>query len=31
MNEPQLLADRFEEAFEIVEGGECGKVIIDWE
>jgi threonine 3-dehydrogenase len=26
----RLPADRFEEAFEIVESGECGKVILDW-
>jgi threonine 3-dehydrogenase len=26
----ELPAERFEEAFKIVEGGECGKVIIDW-
>jgi threonine 3-dehydrogenase len=26
----ELPADRFEEAFAIVEGGECGKVILDW-
>jgi threonine 3-dehydrogenase len=26
----ELPADRFEEAFEIVAGGECGKVILDW-
>jgi threonine 3-dehydrogenase len=26
----QLPADRFEEAFEIVGSGECGKVILDW-
>ena len=26
----RLPADRFEEAFAIVEGGECGKVILDW-
>jgi threonine 3-dehydrogenase len=26
----RLSADRFEEAFEIVAGGECGKVILDW-
>ncbi|MGD9701141.1 MAG: L-threonine 3-dehydrogenase [Acidimicrobiia bacterium] len=26
----QLPADRFEEAFDIVESGECGKVILDW-
>ena len=26
----RLPADRFEEAFEIVDGGECGKVILDW-
>jgi threonine 3-dehydrogenase len=25
-----LPADRFEQAFEIVAGGECGKVILDW-
>ena len=26
----QLPADRFEDAFEIVGSGECGKVILDW-
>ena len=26
----RLPADRYEEAFEIVGGGECGKVILDW-
>ncbi len=26
----ELPADRFAEAFAIVEGGECGKVILDW-
>ncbi|HSB88015.1 MAG TPA: zinc-binding dehydrogenase, partial [Ilumatobacteraceae bacterium] len=26
----ELPADRFDEAFEIVAGGECGKVILDW-
>jgi threonine 3-dehydrogenase len=26
----ELPADRFEEAFDIVGGGECGKVILDW-
>lgn len=26
----RLPADRFEQAFEIVAGGECGKVILDW-
>ena len=26
----ELPADRFEKAFAIVEGGECGKVILDW-
>jgi threonine 3-dehydrogenase len=26
----ELPADRFEEAFAIVQGGECGKVILDW-
>ena len=26
----RLSADRFEEAFEIVAGGECGKVVLDW-
>jgi hypothetical protein len=26
----QLPADRFEDAFEIVVSGECGKVILDW-
>ena len=26
----RLPADRFEEAFEIVASGECGKVILDW-
>ena len=26
----QLPADRFEDAFEIVASGECGKVILDW-
>jgi threonine 3-dehydrogenase len=26
----RLPADRFEEAFEIVAGGECGKVVLDW-
>jgi threonine 3-dehydrogenase len=26
----QLPADRFEEAFDIVDSGECGKVILDW-
>jgi threonine 3-dehydrogenase len=26
----QLPADRFEEAFDIVGSGECGKVILDW-
>jgi threonine 3-dehydrogenase len=26
----QLPADRFEEAFDIVRSGECGKVILDW-
>jgi threonine 3-dehydrogenase len=26
----RLSADRYEEAFEIVELGECGKVILDW-
>lgn len=26
----ELPADRFEEAFDIVESGECGKVILDW-
>ena len=26
----ELPADRFEEAFAIVAGGECGKVILDW-
>jgi threonine 3-dehydrogenase len=26
----ELPADRFEEAFAIVEAGECGKVILDW-
>jgi threonine 3-dehydrogenase len=26
----QLPADRFEEAFDIVSSGECGKVILDW-
>jgi threonine 3-dehydrogenase len=26
----RLPADRFEDAFEIVAGGECGKVILDW-
>jgi threonine 3-dehydrogenase len=26
----RLPADRFEEVFEIVAGGECGKVILDW-
>jgi threonine 3-dehydrogenase len=26
----RLPADRFEEAFEIVDGGTCGKVILDW-
>jgi threonine 3-dehydrogenase len=26
----ELPAARFEEAFAIVEGGECGKVILDW-
>jgi threonine 3-dehydrogenase len=26
----ELPSDRFEEAFAIVEGGECGKVILDW-
>jgi threonine 3-dehydrogenase len=27
----RLPADRYEEAFEVVGGGECGKVILDWE
>jgi threonine 3-dehydrogenase len=26
----QLSVERFEEAFAIVAGGECGKVILDW-
>lgn len=26
----RLPADRFDEAFEIVAGGDCGKVILDW-
>jgi len=26
----RLPADRFEEAFEVVERGQCGKVILDW-
>jgi threonine 3-dehydrogenase len=26
----RLPADRFEEAFDIVAGGDCGKVILDW-
>lgn len=26
----RLPADRFDDAFEIVAGGECGKVILDW-
>jgi threonine 3-dehydrogenase len=26
----QLPADRFEEAFDIVGSGECGKVVLDW-
>jgi threonine 3-dehydrogenase len=26
----ELPADRFDEAFDIVESGECGKVILDW-
>jgi threonine 3-dehydrogenase len=26
----ELPADQFEEAFAIVNGGECGKVILDW-
>ena len=26
----RLPADRFEEAFELVDSGECGKVILDW-
>jgi len=26
----QLPADRFEDAFEIVASGECGKVILNW-
>ena len=26
----QLPADRFEEAFDLVDSGECGKVILDW-
>jgi threonine 3-dehydrogenase len=26
----RLPADRYEEAFEIVDHGECGKVILDW-
>ena len=26
----ELPADRFEEAFAIVDGGECGKVVLDW-
>ena len=26
----RMPADRFEEAFAIVAGGECGKVILDW-
>ena len=26
----ELPADQFEEAFTIVNGGECGKVILDW-
>lgn len=25
-----LSADRFDEAFAVVEGGECGKVVLDW-
>jgi threonine 3-dehydrogenase len=27
----RLPADRYEEAFEVVERGECGKVILDWQ
>jgi threonine 3-dehydrogenase len=27
----RLSADRFHEAFEVVERGECGKVILDWQ
>ena len=26
----ELPAEQFEEAFAIVDGGECGKVILDW-
>jgi threonine 3-dehydrogenase len=26
----ELPADRFADAFQIVAGGECGKVILDW-
>ena len=26
----RLPADEFEQAFEIVAAGECGKVILDW-
>ena len=26
----QLPADQFQEAFDIVASGECGKVILDW-